>query len=72
MCLNHCQNFTGGEFWLGLDNIYELTQVKNYTLRFTLETFEGVIKTEFYTGFKLLDNVRFFSVEPFSDFYVHD
>ncbi len=42
---------------MGLDNIYELTQVKNYTLRVTLENFEGVIKTQFYTNFKLLDNV---------------
>ena len=45
------------EFWLGLENIYELTQVKNYTLRVTMETFEGIIKTAFYTDFKLLDNV---------------
>ena len=48
----------GDEFWLGLDNIYELTQVKNYTLRVTMETFDGIIKTAFYTDFKLLDNVR--------------
>ena len=47
----------GEEFWLGLDNIYKLTQSKSYTLRFTLETFEGVIKTQFYTNFKLLDDV---------------
>ena len=50
--------YTGEEFWLGLDNIYKLTQLKNYTLRFTFETFEGVIKTQYYTNFKLLDSVR--------------
>ena len=49
--------FPGDEFWLGLDNIYELTQVKNYTLRVTMETFDGIIKTAFYTDFKILDNV---------------
>ena len=43
---------------MGLDNIYELTQVKNYTLRVTMETFDGIIKTAFYTDFNLLDNVR--------------
>ena len=48
---------TGDEFWLGLDNIYELTQMKNYTLRITMERFDGVIRTAFYTNFKLLDNV---------------
>jgi len=47
----------GEEFWLGLDNIYSLTQSKNYTLRITMETFEGVNKTQYYTNFKLLDDV---------------
>jgi hypothetical protein len=51
----------GDEFWLGLDNIYELTQVKNYTLRVTMENFDGVIKTAFYTDFKILENVSRFN-----------
>jgi len=47
----------GEEFWLGLDNIYGLTQSKSYTLRFKFETFDGIIKTQYYTNFKLLDTV---------------
>ncbi len=42
---------------MGLESIYKLTQARNYTLRFTMTTFEGVTKTQSYTNFKLLDNV---------------
>ncbi|XP_050964122.1 microfibril-associated glycoprotein 4-like [Labeo rohita] len=49
-----------GEYWLGLENMYELTRNRNYMLRVDLEDFEG------RKGFALYSS---FSVGPEADGY---
>ncbi|KAJ8315159.1 hypothetical protein KUTeg_007309 [Tegillarca granosa] len=44
-----------GEFWLGLDKIYELTSSATYSLRIEMEDFDGVWKYALYSNFKLGD-----------------
>ena len=44
---------------MGLDNIFQLTQHKDYSLRITMETFEGVRKRATYKNFKITENVNF-------------
>ena len=44
-----------GEFWLGNDNIYRLTDSEDVILRVDLEDFEGNITYAEYTTFKVAD-----------------
>ncbi len=55
-----CQlaSFTGQEHWLGLKNIFALTN-KNYTmLRVRLTDVDGKQGYGYYRGFRLRDGVR--------------
>lgn len=49
--------FSGQEHWIGLKNIYYLTQSRGYTLRVTLKDFTGGVGVANYATFKILDNV---------------
>ncbi|XP_062866757.1 microfibril-associated glycoprotein 4-like [Trichomycterus rosablanca] len=49
-----------GEYWLGLENLYQLTSKRKYELRVDLQDFEG---TSVYAQYSL------FSVEPESEGY---
>ncbi|XP_043954831.1 microfibril-associated glycoprotein 4-like [Gambusia affinis] len=42
-----------GEYWLGLDNIHELTRNQNYELMVDMEDFEGNKKFALYSSFKV-------------------
>ncbi|XP_027893447.1 microfibril-associated glycoprotein 4-like [Xiphophorus couchianus] len=42
-----------GEYWLGLDNIHELTRIQNYELMVDMEDFEGNKKFALYSSFKV-------------------
>ncbi|XP_032440070.1 microfibril-associated glycoprotein 4-like [Xiphophorus hellerii] len=42
-----------GEYWLGLDNIHELTRDQNYELMVDMEDFEGNKKFALYSSFKV-------------------
>ncbi|XP_054876168.1 microfibril-associated glycoprotein 4-like [Poeciliopsis prolifica] len=42
-----------GEYWLGLDNIRELTRSQNYELMVDMEDFEGNKKFALYSSFKV-------------------
>uniref|UniRef100_A0A1A8JL17 Microfibrillar-associated protein 4 n=1 Tax=Nothobranchius kuhntae TaxID=321403 RepID=A0A1A8JL17_NOTKU len=42
-----------GEYWLGLENIYQLTRLQNYELMVDLEDFEGNKKFALYSSFKV-------------------
>lgn len=46
----------GKEHWLGLHNIYQLTQAYNYRLMIIMSNFAGATKTAFYSKFALKDN----------------
>ncbi|XP_054876171.1 ficolin-1-like [Poeciliopsis prolifica] len=41
-----------GEYWLGLDNIHELTRSQNYELMVDMEDFEGNKKFALYSSLK--------------------
>ncbi len=47
----------GQEQWLGLNNIYDLTDKKRYQLRIKMTNFHRVEKTVFYDDFHLEDRV---------------
>ena len=51
--------FVGKEQWLGLDNIYAITnqKVKDMQLRIHMENFHRVEATAFYDNFYLKDRV---------------
>jgi hypothetical protein len=52
---------TGEEFWIGLENIYQLTNIGSYTLRVTLKDFERPEKVSAtYKNFRLTENVNYF------------
>ncbi|XP_054876228.1 microfibril-associated glycoprotein 4-like [Poeciliopsis prolifica] len=42
-----------GEYWLGLDNIHELTRSQNYELMVDMEDFEGNKTFALYSSFKV-------------------
>ncbi|XP_032440114.1 microfibril-associated glycoprotein 4-like isoform X2 [Xiphophorus hellerii] len=42
-----------GEYWLGLDNIHELTRNQNYELMVDMEDFEGNKKFALYSSFQV-------------------
>jgi hypothetical protein len=50
-------NFSGQEFWIGLDHIYQMTQKKDYSLRIVMENFAGTVKIANYATFRLTENV---------------
>ncbi|XP_017260469.1 microfibril-associated glycoprotein 4-like [Kryptolebias marmoratus] len=43
----------GGEYWLGLENIHQLTSQQNYELLVNVEDFEGNTKFALYSSFKV-------------------
>ena len=46
------------EFWIGLENLYNLTNIKDYyALKVEMEGANGVDKIAVYHGFKLVDTV---------------
>ena len=48
------------EHWIGLDNLYELSNAKNYVVKFELKGASGGPYHEvFYHDFQLLDNVDY-------------
>ena len=53
-------DISGGEQWIGLDNIYALTNQDgvNMQLRITMEKFSGDEATAYYDTFYLEDKVR--------------
>ncbi len=59
--LNNCEkkfDVLGNEFWMGLENIYQITNNKNCTLRIILKSFESPNKQfATYKNFKLTENV---------------
>jgi ficolin len=48
----------GQEQWLGLNNIFDMTDKKSYQLRITMEDFNRTKKVGFYDTFNLMDRVR--------------
>ncbi len=50
-------NFSGKEHWLGLNNIYDMTQEKFYQLRVTLKDFQRDTGVAFYDNFYLVNRV---------------
>ena len=44
--------------WLGLDNLYYLTQAKDYSLRITMVSQQNQTAVANYDHFKILDRVR--------------
>ncbi len=48
----------GKEHWIGLDNMYTMTNAKTYRLRVTLTDANGAKGRAYYASFKLMDNVR--------------
>ena len=57
--------FPGEEHWLGLKNIYKLTNRQNVTtkLKIILERFSGEITTVLYDDFSLTDQVKQFCLQ---------
>ena len=51
--------YIGKEMWLGLDNMYYLTQAKNYTLRITMVSQDNETAVSQYDHFKLTNKVPF-------------
>ncbi len=47
----------GREFWFGLDNLYWLTNCRNYSLMVFAEDFNKTQETAFWDHFKIADNV---------------
>ena len=48
----------GEEYWMGLENIYQITNSKPYTLRITMKSFGSTEKKiAIYKTFKLTENV---------------
>ncbi|KAL7851924.1 hypothetical protein SRHO_G00177090 [Serrasalmus rhombeus] len=47
-----------GEYWLGLENLYQLTSKRKYELRVDLEDFEGVKVYAQYTTFSVDSEVN--------------
>jgi hypothetical protein len=58
----------GKEHWLGLDNLFSLTQSKNYSMRMTVTTFDGVTGVAAYSLVKILNNVslKMIQIEGFN------
>jgi len=52
-----------GEFWLGNENIYMLTNAEDYSLRVELEDFEGNIRFAEYSSFKLYSEREQYKLE---------
>jgi hypothetical protein len=49
----------GEEYWMGLENIFRITNERDYTLRITMKNFQSSKKlTATYKNFKLTENVR--------------
>ncbi|XP_052787172.1 fibroleukin-like [Mya arenaria] len=61
-----------GEFWLGLKIIHEMTRMKNMTLRVDVESFNGIIAWDVYTGFFISppDRYEFHVSERIKMFYM--
>ena len=54
---------TGKEYWMGLENIYRITNMKKYTLRITMKNFgssKKLIAT--YKSFSLTENVSVINI----------
>ncbi|XP_061785629.1 fibrinogen-like protein 1 [Nerophis lumbriciformis] len=49
-----------GEFWLGNDNLHDITAHGNYTLRIHLEDFDGTQRHAEYRNFKVADEKDFY------------
>ncbi len=47
----------GEEHWLGLNNMFDLLQRKDYQLRIKMRTYDRVDKTALYDNFYLIDRV---------------
>ena len=43
------------EFWIGLENLYNITNNREYVLKIEMEGANGVDKISLYHGFKILD-----------------
>ena len=56
--LNIPLHIEGEEYWMGLDNMYHLTQLGAYSLRLKLEDLDGVVEEINYEKFKLSDQVN--------------
>jgi hypothetical protein len=51
-------SFSGKEYWMGLENIYQITNRKFYSLRITMKSFGSPDKKiANYKTFKLTENV---------------
>jgi hypothetical protein len=50
----------GAEYWLGLDNIYHLTNTKNYSLRVKLTDADGEKGVGMWNNFRLRNQVNNF------------
>ncbi len=49
---------TGEEYWMGLENIYKITNKRDYTLRIKMKNFQDPkILTATYEEFRLTENV---------------
>ena len=61
----------GEEHWLGLKNIYQLTNRQNVTtqLMIILESFSGVTATVTYDDFSLTDQVTIFIIHWMVEIY---
>ncbi len=56
--LKHVFYVAGEEYWMGLENIYQITNSKSYTLRITMKSFGAPEKKiAMYKAFKLTENV---------------
>ena len=49
---------SGEEFWIGLDNLFELTNRKNYSLKITAVDVDGVEDSAIWTLFGLRNKVK--------------
>ncbi len=47
----------GKEYWMGLENIYQMTNARSYSLRVMIQDFDGTTRTATYKSFKLTENV---------------
>ena len=62
--MNKKELFLGGEHWLGLDNIYTLTNdpTTPMKLRITMEDFSGTMRVANYNNFRINDGVSIFYI----------
>lgn len=57
-----------GEFWMGLDKIYELTSSKLHELMIVMEDFNDVRKVAKYSAFAISDESSFYSLNILGSF----